>query len=108
MKTRKKSEMAKAIIGPDENARIRYSVPTGRTIEFDVRANHSVKTYVMTKKGLEEWDNGNKKFKYFGGFQDPRRHHHQTLILPFGGHWYLVILNPSTKNTVEVTYEVLY
>ncbi len=63
--------MAKAIIGPDENARIRYSVPTGRTIEFDVRANHSVKTYVMTKKGLEEWDNGNKKFKYFGGFQDP-------------------------------------
>src|SRR5712692_2158376 len=100
--------MATANIGPDQNARIRYRVPNDRTIEYDVQADHSVKTYVMTKKGLDEWDSGNKRFKYFGGFQDPRRHHRQELVLPFGGHWYLVIVNPSKVRPVEVEYEVFY
>jgi hypothetical protein len=100
--------MSTAHIGPDQNARIRYRVPSDHTIEFDVRADHSVKTYVTTKKGLEEWDAGDRRFKYFGGFQDPRRHHHQELILPFGGYWYLVIVNPSKTRPVEVKYEVFY
>ena len=99
--------MPTAQIGPDQNARIRYRVPSDRTIEFHVQADRSVKTYVMTKKGLKLWDAG-KRFKYYGGFQDPRRHHHQELILPFGGHWYLVIVNPNKTQPVEAEYEVFY
>jgi len=100
--------MGIATIGPNQNARLRYRVPKDRTIDFDVRASHSVKTYVTTKKGLEEFDNGERQFRYYGGFQDPpKRHHRQELILPFDGHWYLMIVNP-TRNPVEVEYEVFY
>ena len=99
--------MAIAQIGPDQNARIRYRVPKDRIIEFNVQADRSVKTYVMTKKGLQLWDAG-KRFKYYGGFQDPRRHHHQELILPFGGYWYLVIVNPNKTQPIEAEYEVFY
>jgi hypothetical protein len=83
-------------------------VPPNHTIEFDVKADHGVKTYIMRPEGLELFDSGAKTFKYYGGFQDPpRRHHNQELILPFDGHWYLVIVNPS-NHTVEVEYEVSF
>ena len=101
--------MGMAVIGPNQNARIRYRVPSSHTIEFDVRADHSVRTYIMTRKTLEEYDSGSKNFKYFGGFQEPpKRHHRQELILPFDGHWYLMIVNPSQSHSVEVTYEVSF
>jgi hypothetical protein len=100
--------MGIAVIGPNQNARIRYRVPSSRTIEFDVRADHSVRTYIMTKKTLEEFDSGVKNFKYYGGFQDPpRRHHRQELVLPFDGHWYLMIVNPSS-HSVEAKYEAFF
>jgi hypothetical protein len=100
--------MGIAVIGPNQNARIRYRVPSSRTIEFDVRADHSVRTYIMTKKTLEEFDSGAKNFKYYGGFQDPpRRHHRQELVLPFDGHWYLMIVNPSSRS-VEAKYEAFF
>ncbi len=97
-----------AIIGPNQNARIRYRVPESHTIEFDVNADHSVKTYIMRTKGLELFDKGERNFKFYGGFQEPRRHHHQQLILPFDGHWWLVIVNSSKMRPVEVEYEVSY
>ncbi len=101
--------MGMVVIGPDQNARFRYRVPSSRTIEFDVRADHSVKTYIMTKKTLEEFDSGVKHFRYYGGFQDPPlRHHHQELILPFEGAWYLMIVNPSKSHRVEAKYEVSF
>jgi hypothetical protein len=96
-------------IAANQNARIRYRVPSSRIIEFDVRADHSVKTYIMSTRGLSEFDEGLKRFRYYGGFQDPtKRHHHQKLILPFDGHWWLMIVNPSGSRSVEVEYEVSF
>ncbi len=101
--------MRTAVIGPNQNARIRYHVPSSHTFEFDVNADHGVKTYIMRSKGLELFDSGAKNFKYYGGFQDPpRRHHHQELMLPFEGAWYLVIVNPSKSHPVQVKYEVSF
>jgi hypothetical protein len=100
--------MGRAVIGANQNARLKYRVPKDRTIKFDVRADHSVRTYVTNKKGLEEFDSGATRFRYYGGFQQPpKRHHHQELILPFDGEWYLMIVNPR-KNPVQVEYEVFY
>jgi len=95
-------------IGRNENLQIRYRVPKDRIVEFDVRADRPVKTYIMREGGIERFERG-EPFRYYGGFQDPpKKLHHQELILPFDGHWYLLIMNPSKTNPVEVTYQVYY
>ncbi|MGB0010819.1 MAG: hypothetical protein WBQ03_04385 [Candidatus Sulfotelmatobacter sp.] len=49
----------------------------------------------MIQEGSQEWDNGNKKFNISAGFKTSDDINHQTLILPFGGHSYLVTVNRS-------------
>lgn len=95
-------------IGRNQNIRARYRVPKNRVVEFDVQADRPVKTYIMRESGIERFARG-EPFRYYGGFQDPpKKNHHQELVLPFDGLWYLVIMNPSKTNPVDVAYEVYY
>ncbi len=100
--------MPTTTLKPDTNLRLRYRVPKGRIVEFDVEADRPVKTYIMREGGLALFDKG-EPFRYYGGFQDPpKKNHHQELVLPFDGRWFLLIMNPSKSNPVEVTYEVSF
>jgi hypothetical protein len=101
--------MPTKIIRPNENMRLRYSVPRSRVVEIEVEADRPVKSYVVRTRGLELFDEGSQNFKYFGGFPEARRRHHQELILPFDdGHWWLLIVNPSKIHSVEVFYDVYF
>ena len=95
-------------IGPDENARLRYSVPESGLVEFELEADHPVRTYIVRPRGLELFDEGKRSFKYYGGFPDARRKQHQTVRLPFEGSWYLLIINDDEEESVRVTYDVYY
>lgn len=101
--------MPTKIIRPNENIRLRYRVPRSQIIEFEISAGRPVKSYVVRTRGLELFDQGSARFRYYGGFPDPRREHHQELVLPFDeGEWWLLIVNPSKNLPVEVFYEVSY
>lgn len=100
--------MTRTTIGPDENLRLRFSVPKDHIIKFEIDADHPVKSYIVRQRGLELFDDGSKSFKYYGGFPEARREQEQELILPFDGHWYLIIMNPDRNREVEVHYEVYY
>lgn len=94
-------------IKPNHNARMRYNVPSSRTIAFEIEADIPVKSYIVRTRGLELFDDGSRNFKYYGGFPAARKKQSQELILPYDeGHWWLVIVNPSSTETAEVRYEV--
>ena len=96
-------------IKPKHNARMRYSVPRTRTIAFEIEADIPVKSYIVRTKGLELFDRGNNDFKYYGGFPAARKKQSQELILPYDeGHFWLVIINPSSSEAATVRYEVEY
>ena len=99
--------MPKVRIGPNENVRLRYSVPDDRLIEFELEADHPVRTYIVRPRGLELFDEGKTGFKYYGGFPDARRKQNQTVRLPFEGPWYLLIVNDEDES-VGVNYDVYY
>jgi hypothetical protein len=101
-------DMPKVRLEPDENIRLRYSAPESGLVEFEIEADHPVMTYILRPRGLELFDQGSKTFKYYGGFQDPRKKQAQELRLPFEGPWYLLIINPDKRNSVGVNYEVRY
>jgi hypothetical protein len=99
--------MPTKIIRPNENMRLRYSVPRSRIVEFEIEADHPVQSFIVRTRGLELFDEGSPSFKYYGGFPEARRRQHQELILPFDdGHWWLLIVNPSNTRSVEVFYDV--
>jgi hypothetical protein len=100
--------MPKLRIGPDENVRLRFSVPEGGLIEFELEADHPVETYILRPRGLELFDHGSDSFKYYGGFPNARRKQRQELRLPFEGPWYLLIVNPDEDESVNVNYDVYY
>lgn len=100
--------MPNVTIGPDEHVRLKYSVPKSRLVEFEINANLPVKSYVLGPTTLASFSAGSETFEYYGGFADPRKTQRQTVRLPFAGSWYLVIMNPSKRHSVEVDYEVFY
>ena len=100
--------MPKVRLDPDENVRLRYSVPESGMIEFELEADLPVKTYIVRPRSLELFDEGNRRFKYYGGFPEARTRQAQFLRLPFEGPWYLLIVNPSKNDSVRVNYEVRY
>lgn len=100
--------MPKIRIGPDENVRLRYSVPESGLIEFELEADHPVETYILRPRGLELFDQGSDSFKYYGGFPVARRKQQQEVRLPFEGPWYLLIVNPDEDRSVNVKYDVYY
>jgi len=95
-------------IGPEEKVRIRYSVPEDGLIEFNLESDHPVRTYIVRPGGLKLFDEGKNTFKYYGGYPDPRRRQHQTVRLPFEGHWYLLIVNDDEDESANVDYDVYY
>jgi len=103
-----RSDLLKLRIPPNQNIRLRYSVPESGLVEFQIQADHPVRTYIVRKRGLELFDEGNVKFKYYGGFPDARRRQHQTVSLPFEGPWYLLIINDDEDESVTVFYDVSY
>ncbi len=76
--------------------------------EFEIDADHPVKTYIVGPKNLERYEEGSKNFKYWGGFADARSHQKQKVWIPFSGPVYLVIANPDPYETAEVEYSVYY
>jgi hypothetical protein len=95
-------------IPPDEYISLEYKPVRSRTFEFEIDADHPVKTYVVGPRALERFEEGSKNFKYWGGFPDPRRHQRQKVWIPFSGPVYLIIANPDRYETAEVDYEVYY
>lgn len=96
-------------ISPNKFVALKYRTPDSSFVEFEVAADLPVKTYIMRPKALERFRQGERSFKYYGGFPDPpRRLQRQKIWLPFSGEWFLVISNPSKSEPVEVDYEVYY
>lgn len=100
--------MPSVMIGPDEHVILTYSVPKSRLVEFEIDADHPVKSYILGPKTLAKFSKGSNDFRYYGGFPDPRENQRQTVRIPFSGSWHLVIMNPSKRQSVNVDYEVLY
>jgi hypothetical protein len=100
--------MPTVTIKPGEHLSIRYPVPRGRLIEYEVEAERPVTTYILDEEGLHQYlgeSDAETVTSYYGGFH--RRHNHrQELRLPFTGWWYLVIQNLDRKEPVAVHYEV--
>ncbi len=93
-------------IRPDEYISLEYKPRKSGTFEFEIDANHPVKTYIVGPKNLERFEEGSRNFKYWGGFPDPRRRQQQKVWIPFSGPVYLIIANPDRDHTAEVEYEV--
>ena len=58
----------------DEYITLEYKRPKNRTFEFEIEADHPVKTYIVGPKNLQRFEEG-KKFTYVGGFPDEKKHH---------------------------------
>jgi hypothetical protein len=86
---------------------IRYPVPRGRWIEYQVEADQPVSTFVLDEEGKQQFSNRRRDEveSYYGGFHR-RYNHRQELRLPFGGWWYLAIENLDDDHPVAVHYEV--
>jgi hypothetical protein len=96
-------------ISPNKFVALKYRVDESRPVEFEVASDQPVKTYVLRPKGLDRFKEGERTFKYYGGFPDPpRRLQRQKIWLPFSGEWFLVISNPDKFKPAEVDYEVYY
>jgi hypothetical protein len=80
----------------------------GSSVTIAVESDIPLKTYIVRPKGLEFYRRGDKSFKYYGGFPDPRKHQNQTLWLPFSGPWHLIISNPNSDVEADLEYEVSY
>lgn len=89
---------------PNQHFRLRFNKTRG-LLRFRVRADHPVETFIVRPGGLARFDRGEDSFKYYGGFSE-RMDHGQTLKLPFNGVWYLLIVNRSKTQGVNVEYEV--
>jgi hypothetical protein len=100
--------MPDKVLSPNRFIVVRYELPKGRPVTLDLESDVPVRTYFVRLGGLEYYRKGSKKFKYYGGFPDPRMHQQQTLYLPFSGPWFLIISNPDTEREANVEYEVLY
>lgn len=97
-----------ATIKPGKDLRIKFPVPRGRVIEYEVEAEHPVSTWVLDEEGLQQFSRkrGDDTISsYYGGFHR-RYNHRQELRLPFTGWWYLVIENLEGRKPVAVHYEV--
>jgi hypothetical protein len=91
----------------DEYITLEYKRPKSRVFEFEIDADHPVKTYIVGPKNLTRFEEG-KKFDYVGGFPDGKKHHKQKLWIPFSGPVHLIISNPDPYQTAEVNYRVYY
>jgi hypothetical protein len=101
--------MPTRIIRPGENVRLRFRVPNSRVVEYEIESDRPVKSYILRTKGLELFDEGSERFKYYGGFPEARKKQRQELVLPFDeGHWWLLIVNPSKDHSAQVFYDVSF
>jgi hypothetical protein len=80
-----------------------YKVLRSGRVEFSVESELPVTTYIMDKKGLEDFQEGGDIYSY-GGFTN-RKIHHDKLYLDFRGIFYLVIMNEKNEPTA-VHWEV--
>lgn len=98
--------MPTVLLEPDTHLKIRYPVPRNGLVEYTVEADgYPVTTYVVDEQGLKEFNRGEDIGSYYGGFTK-RYKHHQELRLPFRGKWYLLVVNPSHRDSVAVHYDV--
>lgn len=99
--------MQRIKLSPRSHAALKYTVPRGRTIEYEVESEEKkrVSTYIVDSAGLRQFRNKETVDSY-GGFNN-RRYHYEICKLPFLGTWYLLIANDSPM-TVEIMYEVLF
>jgi hypothetical protein len=95
-------------IGPDEYISLEFKRRGSGSFEFEIEADHPVRTYVVGPKALQRFEEGSKTFKYWGGFPDPRGVQQQKVWIPFKSPVYLIISNPSDDESVDVNYEVYY
>ena len=100
--------MANVTIKPDQFVELKYKVPETGFVKFEIDAESPVKSYVLGPGSLRRFLEGSKRFKYYGGFPDPREKQKQEVRIPFDGSWYLVIMNPNKSDPVDVEYEVYY
>ena len=98
--------MNELVLDADTNARLRYRVPSSGLFEFSIEADEPVASYIVRPGGLEEFDQGKKRFRYYGGFPEARKVQHQFLKLPYSGTHYLLIVNRDARR-VRVKYDVL-
>lgn len=93
-------------VGPNENVRIKFSVPKDHWIEFDVEAEQPIDVWVLDKEGLEQFDAVEKTIEcYYRRLRSMK--HHEELELPFRGSWWLLIVNRSDE-PVAVHYDVFW
>jgi hypothetical protein len=96
--------MPTKIIRSNSHIKIRFKIPRGGLVRFDVEASSPVDTYVLDDEGLWEFYHKEWIESYFGGFNN-RYEHHQEIKLPFRGWAYLVIKNPRSSS-VAVHFEL--
>jgi hypothetical protein len=94
-------------IGPDQYIALKYTPRKGRMFEFELESDRPVKTYVVGPKAFQNFADGGTRFKYWGGFPDPRKLQRQKVWIPFSGPVFLIISNPNNES-VEVDYDVYF
>lgn len=92
-------------LAPNTHIRLRFTVPRNKRVGFRVEAEDPVETYVFDGDGLREFYHDGLTDSSVGGFSRPRRIHDQEITVPFRGHGYLVILNP-TDHHVGINYDL--
>lgn len=97
--------MPSTTLKPNTNIRLQYRVPDSGFVEFEIDADSPVASYIVRPKGLDLFDRGSTRFRYYGGFPDARKYHRQFLKLPFAGTFYLLIVNEG-RRTIGIDYSV--
>jgi len=100
--------MQTTTISPNRHIKLEYRTPSSGFVEFKINATNPVKSYVLGPKSYEAFVAGNRNFRYYGGYPDPRKMQNQKIRIPFSGKWFLVIVNPDETSPVHVSYEVYY
>ena len=81
-----------------------FKVPYARpTVRYLVEAEHPVSAYVLDEQGLLDLEESGD-FEYYEGRRNRLKQEYEV-TLPFGGKWYLVIINEQ-KTRVGVRYEI--
>jgi len=103
--------MPTEILKPNTHLKLRYTVSRRRRFEFRVEASNAVSTYIVNDDGFAAFETSrvgvdtlNDDIPASGGFLN-RREHHQDLVLPSSGTWWLLIVNDQDED-VGVHYEV--
>lgn len=96
--------MPTTLLEPNTHLKIKYRVPRSRVIKYYVEAERPVNTHVLDEEGLKYYYDA-RDFSSYGGL-NRRREHVQELRLPFLGWWFLIIENPSSKESIAVHYDV--